>query len=97
MMLPKSGEIYQSRKTGQQYYVLGHKRNQAKHAQSQYDIGLLCVKRHIYSEIPFSWFQSLYFKVRDAAPLPELEVIFYYQKRLLPQDVNHESHYSQYL
>lgn len=96
-MLPKLGEIYQSKKTKHCFYSLGYKSNQNKHAQCQYDVCLLCIERHIYSEIPFSWFQSLYVKTQEAKALPELEVIFYYRQVLSLDDSYSEADYSHYL
>ncbi|SPZ19703.1 Uncharacterised protein [Providencia rettgeri] len=96
MIFPKLGEVYQSKKTKRCFYSLGYKRNHHKYAQSQYDACLLCTERHIYSEVPLSWFNSIYVKVKEAEPLPELEVIFYYHKRLLLDDSYSEADYSFY-
>lgn len=96
-MYPKLGEVYQSKKTKRCFYSLGYKRNKNKHAQSKYDACLLCTETHIYSEIPLNWFYAIYEKIKDAEPLPELEVIFYYRTRLLLDDSYNEPDYSQFL
>lgn len=97
MIIPKLGEVYQSKKTKHCFYSLGYKRNDKKHAQSQYDACLICVERHIYSEIPLSWFNAIYEKIKEAEPLPELEVITFYRQQLLLDDSYNTPDYSYYL